>query len=203
MLRAVLVLLCALAAPTFAAEAVTQKPEVQPANAPGAAQKPDAFNVRPGFQVEKVFNVPRNRFGSWVCLTVDPKGRLIASDQGGQRRGDLLDPSRERRGLYRITPPRPGTDDVTRVEPLDVEITGAQGLLFAFIDRDDGSCCIHHEYGIGDKVEEGQIITIIEAMKMENEITAHKAGVVAELPIKEGEAVTAGALLAVIKSDGE
>jgi len=54
----------------------------------------------------------------------------------------------------------------------------------------------------GDKVEEGQIITIIEAMKMENEITAHKAGTIAELPIKEGEAVTAGALLAVIKSDG-
>src|SRR4051795_3533589 len=53
----------------------------------------------------------------------------------------------------------------------------------------------------GDKVEEGQIVTIIEAMKMENEITAHKAGVVAELPIKEGEAVTAGALLAVIKSE--
>lgn len=53
----------------------------------------------------------------------------------------------------------------------------------------------------GDKVEEGQIVTIIEAMKMENEITAHKSGVVAELPIKEGEAVTAGALLAVIKSE--
>jgi acetyl-CoA/propionyl-CoA carboxylase biotin carboxyl carrier protein len=53
----------------------------------------------------------------------------------------------------------------------------------------------------GDKVEEGQIITIIEAMKMENEITAHKAGTIAELAIKEGEAVTAGALLAVIKSD--
>jgi acetyl-CoA/propionyl-CoA carboxylase biotin carboxyl carrier protein len=52
----------------------------------------------------------------------------------------------------------------------------------------------------GDTVEEGQIITIIEAMKMENEITAHKAGVVAELPIKEGEPVSAGALLAVIKS---
>lgn len=54
----------------------------------------------------------------------------------------------------------------------------------------------------GQKVEEGQIVTIIEAMKMENEITAHKAGVVAELPIKEGEAVTAGATLAVITSDG-
>jgi acetyl-CoA/propionyl-CoA carboxylase biotin carboxyl carrier protein len=53
----------------------------------------------------------------------------------------------------------------------------------------------------GDTVEEGQIITIIEAMKMENEITAHKAGTITKLAIKEGEAVTAGALLAVIKSD--
>jgi acetyl-CoA/propionyl-CoA carboxylase biotin carboxyl carrier protein len=52
----------------------------------------------------------------------------------------------------------------------------------------------------GDTVQEGQIITIIEAMKMENEITAHKAGTIETLAIKEGEAVAAGALLAVIKS---
>ena len=51
----------------------------------------------------------------------------------------------------------------------------------------------------GQKVEEGQLVTIIEAMKMENEIAAHKAGVIAELPIKEGESITAGATLAVIK----
>ncbi len=53
----------------------------------------------------------------------------------------------------------------------------------------------------GDEVQEGQIITIIEAMKMENEITAHKAGTIAKLPIKEGEPVAAGALLAVIRAD--
>ena len=41
----------------------------------------------------------------------------------------------------------------------------------------------------GATVEEGALICIIEAMKMENEITAHKAGVVAELPISEGAAV--------------
>jgi len=51
----------------------------------------------------------------------------------------------------------------------------------------------------GQTVEEGALITIIEAMKMENEITAHKAGVIAELPIKVGDAVTSGATLAVIK----
>src|SRR5687767_1860836 len=130
MLRLVFLLL--LAAPALAADVVTQRAEPQPTNAPGAAPKPDAFNVLPGFQVEKIFNVPRQKFGSWVCLTVDPKGRLIASDQGGQRKGDLLDPAREKKGLFRITPPRPGTDEPTRVEPLDVEITAAQGLLFAF-----------------------------------------------------------------------
>ena len=52
----------------------------------------------------------------------------------------------------------------------------------------------------GAAVEEGALVCIIEAMKMENEITAHKAGVIAELPISEGAAVTAGDTLAVIKS---
>ena len=52
----------------------------------------------------------------------------------------------------------------------------------------------------GATVEEGALVCIIEAMKMENEIAAHKAGVIAELPISEGAAVTAGDTLAVIKT---
>jgi acetyl-CoA/propionyl-CoA carboxylase biotin carboxyl carrier protein len=35
-------------------------------------------------------------------------------------------------------------------------------------------------------------------MKMENEITAHKAGKIVELPVSEGDSVTAGDTLAVI-----
>jgi acetyl-CoA/propionyl-CoA carboxylase biotin carboxyl carrier protein len=54
----------------------------------------------------------------------------------------------------------------------------------------------------GQKVEEGQLVCIIEAMKMENEITAHKAGVIEELAVKEGDAISSGATIAVIKSDG-
>jgi acetyl-CoA/propionyl-CoA carboxylase biotin carboxyl carrier protein len=53
----------------------------------------------------------------------------------------------------------------------------------------------------GSDVEEGTLVCIIEAMKMENEITAHKAGKIAELPISEGDSVTAGDTLAVI-TDG-
>jgi acetyl-CoA/propionyl-CoA carboxylase biotin carboxyl carrier protein len=55
----------------------------------------------------------------------------------------------------------------------------------------------------GDTVEEGQLLCIIEAMKMENEITAHKAGTIAELPIAEGEPIQAGAPIATIVSAAE
>jgi acetyl-CoA/propionyl-CoA carboxylase biotin carboxyl carrier protein len=52
----------------------------------------------------------------------------------------------------------------------------------------------------GADVEEGALVCVIEAMKMENEITAHKAGTVAELPIAVGASVATGDTLAVISA---
>ena len=52
----------------------------------------------------------------------------------------------------------------------------------------------------GARVEPGTLIAIIEAMKMENEVTAHKAGTVASLPIAIGASVATGDVLAVIES---
>ncbi len=55
----------------------------------------------------------------------------------------------------------------------------------------------------GDVVEQGQLLCIIEAMKMENEITAHKAGTIVDLPIEEGAPIQAGAPIATIVSNGD
>jgi acetyl-CoA/propionyl-CoA carboxylase biotin carboxyl carrier protein len=51
----------------------------------------------------------------------------------------------------------------------------------------------------GQEVAEGDLVCVIEAMKMENEITAHKAGKITELAAVEGAAVNTGDLLAKIE----
>jgi acetyl-CoA/propionyl-CoA carboxylase biotin carboxyl carrier protein len=55
----------------------------------------------------------------------------------------------------------------------------------------------------GATVEEGTLVCVIEAMKMENEITAHKTGTVAELPIAVGASVASGDTIAIISPASE
>ncbi len=52
--------------------------------------------------------------------------------------------------------------------------------------------------GVGDTVEVGQAVTVLEAMKMENNITAETAGTVTEVKVKPGDAVGAGDVVIVI-----
>ena len=70
-----------------------------------------------GFRVELVYDVPMEEQGSWVSMTVDDKGRLIASDQYGS--------------LYRIEPSALGGEAAdTKVQKIEVDLGSAQGLLF-------------------------------------------------------------------------
>ncbi len=75
----------------------------------------DKVRVKEGFKVELLHSVPKPVQGSWVSLGLDPKGRLIASDQ-------------DKLGLWRVTPKADGVE----VEKIDVQIGGAQGLVWAF-----------------------------------------------------------------------
>jgi len=55
------------------------------------------------------------------------------------------------------------------------------------------------EVAVGDKVEPGQGIVIVEAMKMENELTALSAGIVKEIKVEAGQAVEDGQALVIIE----
>jgi putative heme-binding domain-containing protein len=101
-------------------QSVTRMPAAgDPAPADGRSPDAEPFAVPPGFRVERLFVVPKQELGSWVCLATDPQGRLIASDQNDQ-------------GLVRITPAPLDGSGPTLVERIPAKITAAQGLLWAF-----------------------------------------------------------------------
>lgn len=84
-----------------------------------AAKKKQASNgeavVHPdGFEVEKIYTVPKGQQGSWVSMAIDDKGRLYCSDQG-------------KAGIWRIT-----LGEELKVEKVPAQISGGQGLLWAF-----------------------------------------------------------------------
>jgi acetyl-CoA/propionyl-CoA carboxylase biotin carboxyl carrier protein len=51
----------------------------------------------------------------------------------------------------------------------------------------------------GDTVAAGDLVVVLEAMKMENPVTAHKAGTVTSLSAEAGSSVTQGTVLCEIK----
>ena len=53
----------------------------------------------------------------------------------------------------------------------------------------------------GDEVEAGQVICIVEAMKMENEVHADRAGVVRGLSVEAGRPIATGQVICEIASD--
>ena len=59
------------------------------------------------------------------------------------------------------------------------------------------------EVAEGDEVEAGQVLCIVEAMKMENEITAHRHGRVGDLSIAPGEAIKTGQVICVVTQEGD
>jgi acetyl-CoA/propionyl-CoA carboxylase, biotin carboxylase, biotin carboxyl carrier protein len=71
----------------------------------------------------------------------------------------------------------------------DAVVTPMQGTVLAV------------EVAEGDEVEPGQVICIVEAMKMENEITAHRSGRVTELSVAPGQSVKSGQVICVVTQE--
>jgi acetyl-CoA/propionyl-CoA carboxylase, biotin carboxylase, biotin carboxyl carrier protein len=53
----------------------------------------------------------------------------------------------------------------------------------------------------GDAVVPGQVICIVEAMKMENEVHAHRGGVVRDLSVEPGQPITTGQVICLIEAE--
>ncbi|HEY6565549.1 MAG TPA: heme-binding protein, partial [Pirellulaceae bacterium] len=137
------------------------------------------LKIADGFRVELVHSVPLDDRGSWVALTVDPKGRLIASDQTGY--------------LYRITPAPDGVDPrASFVERLRTRIGMAQGMTFVgdrlyvmvngkgFGGLDSGLYCLTDE----DHNDQFETIRILRKIPGEGEHGPH-----AVIPAPDGKSL--------------
>jgi acetyl-CoA/propionyl-CoA carboxylase biotin carboxyl carrier protein len=71
----------------------------------------------------------------------------------------------------------------------DAIVTPIQGTVLAV------------EVAEGDEVEPGQVVCVVEAMKMENEITAPRAGIVSELSVEAGQAVSTGQVICLVTQE--
>ncbi|MEI6053477.1 MAG: hypothetical protein WCQ44_12305, partial [Opitutaceae bacterium] len=88
--------------------AQTAKPAAKKASPAEIVSAPANLQVAPGFKVELIYTVPKEEQGSWVALTVDPKGRMYAGDQYG--------------AIYRLTLPPLGSTAGTKVEKLAITL---------------------------------------------------------------------------------
>jgi acetyl-CoA/propionyl-CoA carboxylase, biotin carboxylase, biotin carboxyl carrier protein len=54
------------------------------------------------------------------------------------------------------------------------------------------------EVAEGDEIEAGKVVCVVEAMKMENEIVAHRSGTVSGLSVVAGDAVSSGQVICLV-----
>jgi acetyl-CoA/propionyl-CoA carboxylase, biotin carboxylase, biotin carboxyl carrier protein len=130
-----------------------------------------------------------------------PVGDGIAVVGGG---GDVSVRSIEvdgRRFEVRLLRPEPGFAELGRRRRERSRGRGAAGAGRDAVVSPMQGTVLAVEVAEGDEVEAGQVLCIVEAMKMENEVHAHRAGRVADLSVVAGQAVKTGQIICVVAAD--
>jgi acetyl-CoA/propionyl-CoA carboxylase, biotin carboxylase, biotin carboxyl carrier protein len=123
---------------------------------------------------------------------------VLASSDGAATRGRRLTLELDgRRYEVEALVPEPPYAELARRRRERVAGGGRTGAKDAVVTPMQGTV-LAVEVVEGDEVAAGQVICIVEAMKMENEITAHRAGVVTELSVEPGQAVSNGQVVCVV-----
>ncbi|MEM6931697.1 MAG: acetyl-CoA carboxylase biotin carboxyl carrier protein subunit, partial [Myxococcota bacterium] len=86
------------------------------------------------------------------------------------------------------------------VDPRDEALLALSGGGQGEVKTPMPGAVVRVEVAEGDEVEKGQVLVVVEAMKMENEFRAESAGRVTSLPVKAGDSVDSGAVLAVVEA---
>jgi len=106
-----------------------------------------------------------------------------------------------RRFEVRVLRPEPAFADLARRRRERSRSRGAAGAGRDAVVSPMQGTVLAVEVSEGDEVEAGQVICIVEAMKMENEVHAHRHGRVTELSVAPGQPVTTGQVICVVTTE--
>ena len=95
--------------------------------------------------------------------------------------------------------PEKTTSGETRRRPPKLKSTGSSGGADGLIVAPMQGTIVKVHVKPGEQVAAGDPVCVLEAMKMENEVTAPNAGDVVDLRVEPGDTVTAGQVIAIIK----
>ncbi len=135
--------------------------------------------------------------GEYFQVEVDPvQGMSVTSGKAGPSATSSAGPKQEQQAAGAGRPPPPAGPD-TRVSSAR-QAPGAAGKAGAVTAPMPG-IIIEYRVKDGDKVAPGDVLLVLEAMKMQNEIKAEKAGTVSSVGFNQGDSVHKGDLLLVIE----
>jgi biotin carboxyl carrier protein len=137
----------------------------------GAATNADAIEIAPG-----IFSILLNGESHEIRIAPNPDGTLTIQDGPHEFKAEVADP-RAWRGRKHGAVEAEGRQKIVAPMP---------GKVIRLLVKP------------GDKVEAGQGLLVVEAMKMQNEVKSPKTGTVEKFQAKEGQPVNAGDILAWI-----
>lgn len=139
--------------------------------------------------VEYRIDISSNTFKPYIHLLIDNKSYLLST----RANGDLVEVETLKRG-YRF--------EVVNEKKKELERLGLRKkkeIRKKDLHAPMPGLVIEIEVEVGEKIERGQGVIIVEAMKMENELKAAEDGVVREILVRKGQKVDQNELLLVVE----
>jgi acetyl-CoA/propionyl-CoA carboxylase biotin carboxyl carrier protein len=134
-------------------------------------------------------------------LSVEPARGTPSAGMGGTLERAMVAEVDGRRVVVKVLVPEPPYRELAR-RRRERAAAGVGGAGSGVVTSPMQGMVLDVKVAEGDTVDAGQVVAIVEAMKMENEVTAHRAGTVTNVAVTAGQPVTNGQPICTIE-DGE
>ncbi|WP_323675849.1 acetyl-CoA carboxylase biotin carboxylase subunit [Halorubellus sp. PRR65] len=136
----------------------------------------------------------------WGTETVDADDEdVVEREFTVEVNGKRFDVELEERGGMAIPTGSGGDDRPEAAGPSGDDAGGGGGAVAGAVTAEMQGTILDVEVDVGDEVAAGDVLLVLEAMKMENDVVADASGTVTEIAVEEGESVDMGDTLVVLE----